>query len=92
MTAERDFTLVEGDRVSTVTAAAIDALAATRDRPLAVDRAEGVAYLGISAAARGAQLASLEAPDFSLPDLDGRRHSLSAHRGRKVLLVAYASW
>ena len=73
-------------------AAAIEALVAAGDRPLAVDREEGVAYLGVSAAARAAQLASLEAPDFSLPDLDGRRHSLSAYRGRKVLLVAYASW
>ena len=92
MTADRGFTLVDGDRVSTVAAASIDALIAAGDRPLAVDPAEGVAYLGVSAAARGAQLASLEAPDFSLPDLEGRRHSLSAHRGAKVLLVAYASW
>jgi hypothetical protein len=92
VTAERGFTLVEGDRVATITAAAVDALIAAGDRPVAVDREEAVAYLGVSAATRGARLASLEAPDFSLPDLDGRRHSLSAHRGRKVLLVAYASW
>lgn len=61
-------------------------------RPVALDEAEGAAYLGVSAAARGRQLASLEAPDFSLPDLDGRRHSLSDHRGKKVFLVAYGSW
>ena len=36
--------------------------------------------------------ASLLAPDFTLPDLDGREHSLSAHRGRKVLLASWASW
>ena len=30
--------------------------------------------------------------DLSLPDLDGRLHSLAEHRGTKVLLVAYASW
>ena len=92
MTADRGFTLVDGDRVSTVPASAIDALIGAGDRPLAVDREEGVAYLGGSAATRGARLASLQAPDFSLPDLEGRRHSLSAHRGTKVLLVAYASW
>jgi hypothetical protein len=92
MTSHRRFTLLEGDRVSTVPASTIDTLAAAGDRPLAVDHEEGAAYLGVSAAARAAQLASLHAPDFSLPDLAGRRHSLSEHRGKKVLLVAFASW
>ena len=32
------------------------------------------------------------APDFSLPDLHGRMHTLSAHRGKKALLIVYASW
>jgi hypothetical protein len=67
-------------------------LAATLDRPLALDLEEGAAYLGVSAARRSAALRSLVAPDFELPDLDGRVHRLSAHRGRKVLLVAYGSW
>ena len=31
-------------------------------------------------------------PDFELPDLSGTLHRLSDHRGRKVLLIAYASW
>jgi hypothetical protein len=66
--------------------------AQTAGLPLALDAGEGVAVLGESAAARGSRLASLEAPDFSLPDLQGRRHSLSEHRGKKVLLIAYASW
>jgi hypothetical protein len=35
---------------------------------------------------------SLEAPDFVLPDLQGRRHRLADFRGRKVLLNAWASW
>ena len=61
-------------------------------RPVALDEAERVAYLGVSAAERGRQLASLEAPDFTLPDLDGRLHSLRDHRGVKVFLVAYGSW
>lgn len=68
------------------------AFARVVDRPLALDTAEGVAYLGVSAAERGRVLAGLQAPDFTLPDLAGRLHSLSAQRGRKVLLVAYASW
>jgi peroxiredoxin len=37
-------------------------------------------------------MATLEAPDFTLPDLAGRMHTLSDHRGKKVLLIAYASW
>ena len=68
------------------------ALARVLDRPLALDADEGAAYLGTPAGERQAQLASLRAPDFTLPDLDGRQHSLSEHRGRKVFLVAYASW
>jgi len=32
------------------------------------------------------------APDFQLPDLDGRIHSLADHRGKKVLLYCWASW
>ena len=67
-------------------------LAEILDRPLALDVTERAAYLGVPAADRAGALASLTAPDFSLPDLDGRLHSLSEHRGKKVFLVAYASW
>ena len=66
--------------------------AQTTGLPLAMDASEGVAVLGESAAARGSRLASLEAPDFTLPDLAGQLHSLSSQRGKKVLLIAYASW
>ena len=48
--------------------------------------------LGEDAGARSAALESLEAPDFALPDLDGRVHTLSEHRGKKVLLATWASW
>jgi len=61
-------------------------------RPLALDVEERAAALGTSSAERRRDLASLEAPDFTLPDLEGRLHSLSDHRGKKVLLIAYASW
>jgi hypothetical protein len=67
-------------------------LARSLDRSLAVDLDEHAAFLGVSARARGAQLWSLEAPDFTLPDLEGRPHALSAQRGHKVLVVAYGSW
>jgi len=61
-------------------------------RPLALDLEERAAALGASREERAGLLEDLVAPDFRLPDLQGRRHSLSAHRGKKVLLVAYASW
>jgi len=70
----------------------LGALARVLGRPLALDAEERAAYLAASAAERGAQLASLQAPEFTLPDLSGRTHSLSEYRGKKVLLVAYASW
>jgi hypothetical protein len=82
------------DRAALAAADGIDlaALAAALGRPLALDVAERVAYLGVAAATRTARLASLEAPDFTLPDLEGVPHRLADYRGRKVLLVAYASW
>jgi hypothetical protein len=40
----------------------------------------------------GRALESAEAPDFTLPDLDGRPFRLGSLRGRKVVLVAWASW
>ena len=61
-------------------------------RPLALDVGEHAAALGTSSLERRRALTSLEAPDFTLPDLEGRLHSLSNHRGKKVLLIAYASW
>ncbi len=56
------------------------------------DDAGEVWVLGVGAAARSRALQSLVAPDFTLPDLDGRLHALSDHRGKKVLLVTWASW
>jgi hypothetical protein len=35
---------------------------------------------------------TIEAPDFTLPDLDGQLHSLSDYRGQKVMLLAWASF
>ncbi len=68
------------------------AFAAALGRPLAVEPDARVAALGVAAGERASQLATLEAPDFELPDLSGQTHRLSDHRGKKVLLIAYASW
>ena len=67
-------------------------LAAAMDRAVAVDLDERAAFLGGSARERSQALASQHAPDFTLPDLAGTRHTLSEQRGKKVLLVAWASW
>ncbi len=82
------------DRAGVVAEGGIDleAFARALDRPLALDREERVAVLGASADERRRSLASLEAPEFELPDLAGRLHRLSDQRGKKVLLIAYASW
>jgi hypothetical protein len=61
-------------------------------QPVVHDHANGVWYFGEAAATRRASLASLDAPDFELPDLDGKTHKLSDYRGKKVLLAAWASW
>lgn len=89
------FTVIDGGRAIDLDEAdgiARAAKAGASGRPVAIDGEERAAYLGVSAAERAKVLSSLEAPDFTLPDLDGRMHTLSAHRGKKVLLVAYASW
>lgn len=61
-------------------------------RPLALDIDERAAAVGASARDRASAVTSLEAPDFTLPDLDGLPHSLSDHRGKKVFLAVWASW
>ena len=58
--------------------------------PLVQDETTGLVCLGPEAGGRA--LASAEAPDFELPDLDGRPFRLGSLRGKKVLLYAWASW
>ena len=57
--------------------------------PVVHDVAAETWVLGTAAAERRATLETLEAPDFTLPDLDGRPHRLSNLRGRRVFLVHY---
>ena len=67
-------------------AAAADALGV----PLVHDAAHGLWALGAEAGARALQ--SAIAPELELPDFRGGSFRLSALRGTKVLLVAWASW
>ncbi len=68
------------------------ALARYLGQPVVHDDKNRAWYFGEAAATRRASLASLQAPDFELPDLDGKMHRLSDYRGKKVLLAAWASW
>ncbi len=70
----------------------LSALAAHLGQPVLHDAATGTWAFGESAGARRESLLSLQAPDFTLPDLEGKQHSLSDYRGRKVFLASWASW
>jgi hypothetical protein len=61
-------------------------------QPLVTDQKNGVWYFGARANEQDGYLASLEAPNFTLPDLNNKLHSLAEFRGKKVLLVTWASW
>jgi hypothetical protein len=78
--------LVAGDALD------LGELARITGRPLALDSAERAGALGTALDDRLAALRGLEAPDFTLPDFSGKRHTLSGYRGKKVLLIAYSSW
>lgn len=58
--------------------------------PLAVDVDDGVA--AIVPAVHPAPAAGGPAPELELPDLDGNPVALSQFRGRKSVLLAWASW
>ena len=62
------------------------------DRPYALDNAHNVWSFGALSKEGRSQIGHLLAPDFTLPDLDGKLHSLSSFRGKKVFLACWASW
>ncbi len=66
--------------------------AAYLGQPVVHDDESGTWAFGESPDDQNEMLRSLEAPEFALPDLDGRLHNLSDYRGRKVFLVSWASW
>lgn len=67
------------------------AFANLTQQPIARDEALSTWYFGLRSDQRQV-LSSLKAPDFSLPDMSGKTHSFSDFRGKKVLLVTWASW
>ena len=61
-------------------------------RPVVHDAANDTWVLGAGADQRNGAMAGLTAPDFTLPDVAGVPHTLSALRGSKVFLSTWASW
>jgi hypothetical protein len=57
-----------------------------------VTREAPVWYFGPRPDEQNAFIGSLIAPDFKLHDASGKPHSLSDFRGKKVLLLTWASW
>ena len=68
------------------------AVAEALHQPFAFEPGPPIAVVGDSAMAVSEQMASLRAPEFTLPDLDGNAVSLSDFVGRKKLLLAWSSW
>lgn len=56
------------------------------------DYADGIWSFGAMPLERRSFLRGGEAPDFALPDRDGNIVRLSDFRGKKVLLLTWASW
>lgn len=70
----------------------LSAFARLVKQPAAHDDKNGIWYFGKREDERGSYLESLEAPNFALSDMSGRAHSLADYRGKKVLLITWASW
>ncbi len=61
-------------------------------RPVLHDDSGDLWLFGDAPANGTAALETAQAPDFTLADLDGREHSLSDYRGKKVFLLTWSSW
>jgi hypothetical protein len=69
----------------------LTAFAALVHQSVAHDAGLSMWYFGLRSDQQQ-RLASLRAPDFTLPDINGKMHSLSDFHGKKVFLVTWASW
>lgn len=71
----------------------VDVAQVARDMAMPLVAADGHDLWALGPAAIGSRaLATAEAPDLQLPDLDGKTFSLSSLRGQKVLLYAWAPY
>jgi AhpC/TSA family len=83
---QADQEVVRGDTIN------IAAMWQHMGQPAVHDASGATWVLGTGAAQRASTLATLNAPDFELPDLTGQMHRLSDYRGKKVFLATWASW
>lgn len=70
----------------------VAAFATRFGRPVVRDEESAVWAFGESVSSRREELDSGMAPDFTLPDVEGRMRSLADFRGRKVFLLAWGSY
>jgi hypothetical protein len=82
----RDDELSVGDEID------VARFARALGRPVVIDGPERVVALGERAADRRRPIESGDAPDFTLPQLEGGTFTFSSLGRRKKLLVAWASW
>jgi hypothetical protein len=79
-------TMTDGDAFD------LGAFARRVDQVVVADPAARVWSFGEMPVLRGAFLESRKAPDFAVPDRQGRTVRLTDFQGRKVLVVTWASW
>jgi len=70
----------------------VGVLAERLGMPLVHDEEASVWAMGPESGVTGRALTTARVPEIVLPDLEGDEVALSSLRGRKVLLVAWASW
>lgn len=61
-------------------------------QPVAYDAERAAWYFGQRPEVQNSYTQNFQAPNFTLPDKNGKLHSLADFRGKKVLIVTWASW
>jgi len=61
-------------------------------RNMVIDASRNVMAMGEQASIRAAAMTTLDAPNFTLPDINGNLVSLSDFANRKKLILAWSSW
>ena len=67
-------------------------LADRLEQPYVVDHESGVWSFGAIPVRRSSFVNAGIAPDFELPDVAGKRYALSDFKGKKIMLLTWASW